>query len=151
MKSAKPSISLAASGEEIQVSVRLRGDDLTAFNRVKQALERPNNLNLDNAEVLRSTLRDKAKTLDPKVDIKARSQEQLAAACEQVECELGNDVPVSIIPPASLAPKDISPEGYGGFEIVLEKDTIHDIDLVDITGRLETPLKEAALKDLIEP
>jgi hypothetical protein len=50
--------------EEIQITVRLRGDDLDAFKRVKDSMERPNNLKLDNAEVLRSSLRDKAKALE---------------------------------------------------------------------------------------
>ena len=47
--------------EEIQITVRLRGDDLLAFKNVKDSMELPNNLKLDNAEVLRSALRDKAK------------------------------------------------------------------------------------------
>ncbi len=54
-------------------------------------------------------------------------------------------MPVSIIPPKSLALKDLSPEGYGGFEIVLEKATIHDVDLVDIRERLEKALQRQVI------
>jgi hypothetical protein len=60
----KPTKPLISSADEIQISVRLRGEDLNAFKRVKEAIERPNNLSLDNAEILRSTLRDRAKTLE---------------------------------------------------------------------------------------
>lgn len=61
MKSTKPP---ATPDDEIQVSVRLRGDDVKRFKLVKSAIETPNNLEIDNAEVLRSALRDKAKSLE---------------------------------------------------------------------------------------
>jgi len=61
-KSSKPESSEPSN--EIAITVRLRGNDINAFKQVKDSMETPNNLQLDNAEVLRSALRDKAKALE---------------------------------------------------------------------------------------